>query len=238
MRSTKVYGQYCPVAKSLDIVGDRWTLLIVRDLLRGKQRFKELQGSLRGIAPNLLSDRLKRLEESGLVVRTIFKQIPPKVEYTLTDTGRALESVLGSLARFGMANLMEDPSNDEVIDPGFIFQAMPSLFVTARAKGIDAIVRFDISGDGGGTWFVKVSSRGCRVTSRSATDPTVTIATDAHTFGAMAVGSLDPKKAGSKGKLKISGDKALAERFPHLFVNRDDAIGASPKVARGRTSAS
>ena len=218
----KAYGQYCPVAKSLDIVGDRWTLLIVRDLMRGKQRFKELQESLRGIAPNLLSDRLRKLEEAGLVIRTIFKQIPPKVEYTLTDTGLALESVLGSLARFGMANLMDSPAQDEVIDPALIFQAMPSLFESERTEGLRGVVRFDISGEGGGTWFVKISASGCTV-AREGEKSDVTISTDAGSFGALAVGILDPKVAEKEGKLEIKGDRALAERFPHMFVNKADA---------------
>ena len=95
------YGQACPVAKSLDLVGDRWTLLLVRDLLRGRGRFQELGESLPGIAPNILSDRLKLLEECGIVTRRFYSDHPPRAEYTLTERGRELGVVVGALATWG-----------------------------------------------------------------------------------------------------------------------------------------
>ena len=99
------YDQPCPVAKSLDVLGDRWTLLVVRDLLRGRHRFHELAASLRGIAPNVLSDRLKLLEEHGLVERRFYSEHPPRAEYILTDKGRELEVPLRALASWGARNL-------------------------------------------------------------------------------------------------------------------------------------
>jgi DNA-binding HxlR family transcriptional regulator len=95
------YGQACPVAKSLDLVGDRWTLLLVRDLLTGPQRFHDLQTSLEGIAPNILSDRLKLMEEHALVSRRLYSDHPPRAEYTLTERGRELGVVVGALATWG-----------------------------------------------------------------------------------------------------------------------------------------
>jgi len=97
----KRYGQACPVAKSLDVVGDRWTLLLVRDLLRGPQRFQDLQSSLKGIAPNLLSDRLKLMEDEALVARRFYSDHPPRAEYALTDRGHELGVVVGALATWG-----------------------------------------------------------------------------------------------------------------------------------------
>ena len=79
------YGQACPVAKSLEVLGERWTLLIVRDLLRGPARFQDLQTSLDGIAPNLLSERLKLMEEHGLIERRLDSERPPRAEYHLSD---------------------------------------------------------------------------------------------------------------------------------------------------------
>jgi DNA-binding HxlR family transcriptional regulator len=95
------YGQACPVAKSLDLVGDRWTLLLVRDLLPGARRFHDLQAGLPGIAPNILSDRLKLMEEHGLVSRRMYSEHPPRAEYTLTERGRELGVVVGALATWG-----------------------------------------------------------------------------------------------------------------------------------------
>ena len=96
------YGQDCPVARTLDIVGERWTLLILRDLLReGPRRFQDLEASLVGIGPNTLSARLKRLEQGGIVERRFYEQHPPRAEYALTDKGRALGPVLLALKKWG-----------------------------------------------------------------------------------------------------------------------------------------
>jgi DNA-binding HxlR family transcriptional regulator len=97
----KRYGQACPVAKSLELVGERWTLLIVRDLLDGRGRFQDLLASLEGIAPNLLSERLKLMEEHGLVTRRFYSDHPPRAEYVLTEKGRELGHVVGALAVWG-----------------------------------------------------------------------------------------------------------------------------------------
>jgi DNA-binding HxlR family transcriptional regulator len=98
---TKRYNQRCPVAKTLEVVGDRWTLLAVRDLLPGTKRFQDLLASLPGIAPNILSDRLKLMEEHGLVTRHFYSDHPPRAEYALTDKGRELGMIVGALAAWG-----------------------------------------------------------------------------------------------------------------------------------------
>lgn len=97
----KRYGQACPVAKSLEVIGDRWTLLVVRDLLGGSHRFQDLQQGLPGIAPNILSDRLKLMEQHGLVLRRFYSDHPPRAEYELTDRGRELGKIVGALAAWG-----------------------------------------------------------------------------------------------------------------------------------------
>src|SRR5207244_7189787 len=100
-RVPKRYGQACPVAKSLELVGDRWTLLLVRDMLRGPRRFQDFQQSLPGIPPNILSDRLKLMETHALVTRRFYSDHPPRAEYALTDKGRELGVVVGALAAWG-----------------------------------------------------------------------------------------------------------------------------------------
>ena len=97
----KRYNQSCPVAKTLEVVGDRWTLLVVRDLLGGTRRFQDLLGTLPGIAPNILSARLKLMEEHGLIRRQLYSDHPPRAEYALTDRGRELGMVVGALAAWG-----------------------------------------------------------------------------------------------------------------------------------------
>jgi DNA-binding HxlR family transcriptional regulator len=97
----KRYGQACPVAKTLELVGERWTLLIIRDLLLAARRFQDFQKSLKGIAPSMLSDRLKLLEEHGLVRRRFYSDHPPRAEYALTNQGKELGVVVGALAAWG-----------------------------------------------------------------------------------------------------------------------------------------
>ncbi|OGL15101.1 MAG: hypothetical protein A3F92_01485 [Candidatus Rokubacteria bacterium RIFCSPLOWO2_12_FULL_71_22] len=97
----KRYNQSCPVAKTLEVIGDRWTLLVVRDLLSGAKRFQDLLATLPGIAPNILSARLKLMEEHGLIARRFYSDHPPRAEYALTDKGRELGMVVGALAAWG-----------------------------------------------------------------------------------------------------------------------------------------
>jgi DNA-binding HxlR family transcriptional regulator len=91
----------CPVARAVRSLDGKWTLLIVRDLLGGTRRFGELRSSLTGISPKTLTDRLNALCHEGLVERTMYAEIPPRVEYALTDTGRTVAPVIHALAAWG-----------------------------------------------------------------------------------------------------------------------------------------
>jgi DNA-binding HxlR family transcriptional regulator len=95
--------EYCPIARTLDIVGDRWTLLVVRDIFRGHRKFKELLESLPGISPNLLAARLKTLEEAGMLERRFYSNHPPRAEYRLTDKGKAFGAVIRAMFEWGEA---------------------------------------------------------------------------------------------------------------------------------------
>jgi DNA-binding HxlR family transcriptional regulator len=101
----KSYNLSCNIAGSLDIIGDRWTLLIVRDLLNHIQKFNDLKQSLAGIAPNILSDRLQTLESAGIVKSALYSKHPPRYEYELTEKGRGLEHVINAIAIWGNQNL-------------------------------------------------------------------------------------------------------------------------------------
>lgn len=99
----KIMDPNCPVARASTIVGSRWTALILRDLLlKGSCRFQDLQNSLAGIAPNVLSERLKMLEAEGIVVRRFYEQHPPRAEYVLTEKGRALGSIIKAMRNWGL----------------------------------------------------------------------------------------------------------------------------------------
>ncbi|MCW1924974.1 helix-turn-helix transcriptional regulator [Luteolibacter arcticus] len=95
----------CPVACALDLIGDRWTMLVVRDLMLGKQRYDEFLASPEGIATNILADRLKLLQEQGLLTKTADEQDRRRFRYQLTPTGKSLRDVLIPLARWGLSHL-------------------------------------------------------------------------------------------------------------------------------------
>ena len=96
-------GETCPIAKTLDVIGTKWTFLIIRDLLiEGTMRFSDLLKSMDGISPKTLSLRLKVLEDHEILERKVFPEVPPRVEYTLTEKGKRLEGIFIELKRFGL----------------------------------------------------------------------------------------------------------------------------------------
>jgi DNA-binding HxlR family transcriptional regulator len=119
------YGQYCAIARGLDIVGDRWTLLIVRELLTGPRRYGDLQEGLAGIATNLLADRLRHLEQHGVVVRD------SRGTYRLTKWGQGLEEPVYALARWA-GPLMAEPAGDDQFRSAWLVPAVAGIF-----KGVD-----------------------------------------------------------------------------------------------------
>lgn len=117
MAKMRPYAQACPIARTLDVVGDRWTLLIIRDLFLGKKRFSEFRESSPGLPPKLLSQRLKRLEEHAMVQRAVYSQYPLRAEYRLTEKGRSLFPVLYAMGSWGASNLFggESELRDAVV---------------------------------------------------------------------------------------------------------------------------
>ena len=93
--------QLCPIARTAELVGDMWTILIVRDLMSGPKRFGQLQESLGRVSPKTLSQRLKTLEYADILTREAFAEIPPRVEYSLTEKGRALSDIIHAMSDFG-----------------------------------------------------------------------------------------------------------------------------------------
>ena len=123
----KPYNQHCPIAQALDLLGDRWTLLIVRDLFLGQRRYSELLQSSPGIPPRLLSDRLKRLEGRGLIERVIYSKYPLRAEYRLTERGLTLSPVLGAILTWGLEHCFSGPEEvREAIRQKFAAAASPA----------------------------------------------------------------------------------------------------------------
>ena len=107
MAKTGPYQQACPIARTLDIVGDRWTMLIIRDLFLGRRRFSDFVRSSPGLPPKLLSERLKRLEGHALIERIVYSQHPLRAEYRLTEKGRSLSPIVEAITEWGLQHLFE-----------------------------------------------------------------------------------------------------------------------------------
>ncbi|WP_328332645.1 helix-turn-helix transcriptional regulator [Kribbella sp. NBC_00382] len=131
--TTKTYGQYCGVARALELVGERWALLIVRDLLVGPKRYTDLRAGLPKIPTNVLATRLKELEQSGLVERRILPRPSGAIVYELTPYGADLEDVVLALGRWGARSLGE-LRPDEIITPDILVMALRSTFRPSRLK--------------------------------------------------------------------------------------------------------
>ena len=134
------YDQWAPDARALDLVGDKWTLLIVRDLAAGPRRFVELQRVLPGISTEQLRSRLNRMVADGLLTRQRYREVPPRVDYELTDRSRALLPVLGELARWGYEWAWGPPRPGEAIDIAAFFRVAPGLIAPGQATGTVELV--------------------------------------------------------------------------------------------------
>lgn len=102
----RAYSQHCPIARTLDIIGDRWTLIILRDLFLGDSRFTEIRGRSPGMPAKMLADRLKSLEQDGIIERSLYSARPPRAEYQLTALGRSLEPVITAIFDWGMEHTL------------------------------------------------------------------------------------------------------------------------------------
>jgi DNA-binding HxlR family transcriptional regulator len=135
--ANRVYGQYCGFARALELVGERWALLVIRDLFVSPKRFSELQRGLPGIPSNILTARLKELEDAGIVQRRAMPRPAGGVAYELTDDGRDLERAVVELSRWGAKHLGE-PRAHEVVTEESMIMALRTTFRSEAAKGVKA----------------------------------------------------------------------------------------------------
>ena len=208
---SRTYGQRCGIARALDLVGERWAALVIRDLILGPKRFTDLRESLPGIATNVLTQRLKQLERDGVVQR---RKLPPPAAstvYELTEYGRELEPVLLALGRWGARSLGGPDANDTTRAEWFGV-ALKAYFVPEAAAGLDASVglRFD---DADLALVIRDGRLDVAVGLPDAPDLTLSAASPA-TLVALLSGATAPDA------LSAAGDAALLERLPALFPFR------------------
>ena len=209
MPAPRRYGDRCGIARALDIVGDRWALLVVRELIFGPKRFLQLRHGLHGISPNVLSQRLRDLEDAGLVRHEMLEPPASVAVYELTARGLALEPVLLELGRWGS---QEPVTTARELSVSALLLALKTVFDPAAGADATYAVRVD------GQWFgLTVADRSIDITPGRPLQPTVTFDTDAATLRAIAFGREPVAAAERDGRLTVQGDRAAAERFTHMF---------------------
>ena len=214
----RTYGQYCSVAKALDVLGDRWTLLIVRELLlRGASRYTDLRAGLPGIATNLLAERLRELERAGVVER---EQAPPPIATTLfklTPRGAQLEGVLDALGRWGVPLMSEPAEGDEFRSHWLSFPVQ--LFLGDREPQRPAeVIELRASGAGEPV-HVQVGGGEARQLEQRVAHPDAVLSGTPQLVLGLLSGHLDLAQARGRG-LRYAGEPRLLERA------RGDGAGA------------
>jgi DNA-binding HxlR family transcriptional regulator len=211
MPARKSYHQNCPIARGLDVLGERWTLLILRELVGGPRRYSDLRAELPGIATNLLADRLKELEESGIVDRT---ELPPPIArtlYTLTDIGwQRVLPVLQSLAWFGLDRL--DAIDHGPTSPlnGFLAGILLA-FDPASAAGLNASYRVDIDG----RRFEFAVHQGHLAAGHG--EPAVTISASAADLVTARLGATEAKRKAALRRINFDGEHHAIDTLRTVF---------------------
>ena len=216
----KSYEQYCPMAHALDLVGERWALLVMRELMLGPKRFSDLRAALPGISANVLTQRLEGLEAAGVLVR---RKLPPPASaqvYELTPWGYESEPIFQALGRWAARSPAHDPSLP--LSTVSLFLSFRTMLDPVRARGVDARIGFRIGAE---SFLARLASGKIDVARADLGQADLIFTGTAPAIAAAVYGGRPLAALVAKKALSIEGDRALAERFVTLFP-------LPPKVGR------
>jgi DNA-binding HxlR family transcriptional regulator len=219
----RTYGDGCAIAHGLDLVGERWALLVVRELLLGPKRYTDLRSGLPKASPNVLSQRLGELERAGVIRR---RKLPPPAGarvYELTDWGRELEQPLISLGHWAARSPSGLPI-DASIGADSMILALRSRFDPGAAPGLCARYELRLGED---RFQIEIVDDEIRVARGGVDHATVTVDTDPDTLAAVLWGGQPLRAAQRSGKMTLVGGKTAAERFMRLFPMPEPAAATS-----------
>jgi DNA-binding HxlR family transcriptional regulator/putative sterol carrier protein len=216
------YQQYCSLARALDAIGDRWTLLIVRELIPGPRRFTDLLDGLPGVSRNLLTDRLRALKRDGIIVRLELPAPAARLVYELTADGRELADAIVPLIRWGAGRLGEHESDDS-FRPRWLAVAMAGLADREAAKGVNETYQYLV---GNSAFHFTVDDGSIEVHDGQVHEPAVVVTTDDETYANLASGTISASSATSTGALTFSGDTRAVRRLRKIF--------SRSRIVRGR----
>jgi DNA-binding HxlR family transcriptional regulator len=208
----RLYGQFCGLARALEIVGERWALLIIRDLLVGPRRFTDLRQGLPRIPTNVLSTRLCELEDAGIVRRRVLPRPSKSVVYELTAYGGELESTVLSLGRWG-ARALGEPGPDDLVTVDSLIMAMRSTFRPAAARGRDVSYELRV---GEIVIHMRIAKGKLEVADGALPDADLAIDTG-PAIKALMAGEISPAEAKANGSVHLIGPANLLARFVEIF---------------------
>ena len=214
-------GIFDPVARALETIGDRWTLVLVRQLLEGPRGFQQLRQST-GIAPRVLSSRLRELVSKGFVT-TVAEGA--RSVYALTEEGRSLEPIVVSIGRWwiqrGLEHLDVDADRFTETSAQSVIEALPFMVREESARGVDLSFEIRLQGPGGGVWAVRVHDGTCTVHNGFAERADVRYTADARTWCGVALGLLDARDVYRRGLMfKEGGREAMDDYFHQVSSSR------------------
>jgi DNA-binding HxlR family transcriptional regulator len=210
--ASRTYADRCGIARALDLVGERWALLVVRELLLGPKRFTDLRAGLPMIGPDVLSQRIRELESSGLIER---REMPPPSRahvYGLTPRGQQLEPVLLTLGRFG--SIAPFPDGDATFSPDAAVVALKTTFRADAAAGVCLDLELRL---GDWTYALRVADEVLQVGLGAGRNPDAVITADASTMAAVLWHGLPLDAALSSGSFEVTGDHTVVRQFLSLF---------------------
>jgi DNA-binding HxlR family transcriptional regulator/putative sterol carrier protein len=211
------------VARALDVVGERWTLLLVRELLTGPKRFKDLLDGLSGIGTTLLTSRLKDLEGNGILRRATLPPPAGSKVYELTELGRSLEPVVIALSRWGL-KLLDVPRPEEETRPGWAMVALQSSLELAEVPGRKETYEFRVDGE---LFHVQFDGDEAEVRQGPAADPDLIISGETVTLLNVAAGRLTLAEAVEAGVIATEGDRDSLARCLAMLGSADGDGGKS-----------
>jgi DNA-binding HxlR family transcriptional regulator/putative sterol carrier protein len=213
----RTYDQYCALARALDVVGERWTLLVVRELILGPRRYTDLLDALPGIGTNLLAARLRELERQGVIERRRLPAPAGSAVYDLTARGRQLEPAVIALTRWGSGRLGR-PRRGEHFQPAWLVIAMQAAFQPRAAAGVNETYEFRIDDE---VLHVRVEDGSVEARQGPAHEPEVTFISDSRTMRGVMSGGLTLVDAVAQGRAEIDGDPSALTRCAEVFGPTD-----------------
>lgn len=204
------YNQFCGLAYALDIVGERWTLLILRELLPGPRRFKDLIDGLPGISTNLLAERLKSLEQQGMLRRRVLPPPAGSTVYELTELAQGLEPMMIELGKWGSQFAPPTPEGATVLRPGSYLLTTKTFFRPERARDVDQTYALHIDNE---VLMVHISKGEIRIWQGQETNADLVVHTTIGAYLALLRRQIQPRDALAQGLVQIEGDLATLEQF-------------------------